>query len=115
MEARPIEEVISQSFTKLRAIPKDLHLLCPKTGPEDESDYLNTSEADNDKQKRIQEGKDRVQLAYWSSLVFGMDKDKFGAEMKELSGLLQHWLRSCDQCIINWHMSRKPFIREFAE
>lgn len=115
MEVRPIEEVISTSFAELRAIPKDVHLLCPKTGPDDEEDYAHVAETDDAKKKLIQEGKDRVKLAYWSSLVFGMDKAKFEAEIKELNELLSHWLKTCDQCIINWHMSRKPFTREFAE
>lgn len=115
MEARPIEEVISTSFAKLHAIPKDVHLLCPKTGPDDEEDYSNVAETDDAKKKRVQEGRDRVKLAYWSSLVFGMNKEKFDAEIKELNELLSLWLKTCDQCIINWHMSRKPFLREFAE
>ena len=115
MEARPVEEVISTSFAKLRAIPEGVHLLCPKTGPDDEEDYTSVTETDDAKRKRIQEGKDRVKLAYWSSLVFGMNKEKFDAEIKELNGLLSQWLKNCDQCIINWHMSRRPFIREFAE
>lgn len=115
MEAKPIEEVIAHWFTKLRDIPEDVHLLCPKTSPDDDEDYTNVAEADDAKRKRIQEGKDRVQVAYWSSLVFGMGKDKFDAEMQELSRRLTHWLKQCDQCIINWHMRRKSFLREFAE
>lgn len=115
MEARPIEEVISTSFAELRAIPEGVHLLCPKTGPDDEEDHANVAETDDAKRKRIQEGKSRVKLAYWCSLVFGMDKLKHEAEIKELNGVLSNWLKTCDQCIINWHMSRKPFLREFAE
>lgn len=115
MEARSIEEVISHWFAELRAIPKDVHVLCPKLGPDDEEDYANVADADDVKRKRIQEGQDRVRVAYWCSLVFGMGKDKFDAELKELNGCLNHWLKMCDQCIINWHMRRKPFLREFAE
>lgn len=115
MEAKPIEEVISDSFTKLRAIPKDAHLLCPKTGPDDEDDYTTVADADDAKRKRIQEGKDRVQVAYWCSLVFGMGKEKFENELKELKGHIENSLNTCEQCIINWHMCRKPFFRVFAE
>ncbi|SPO00055.1 related to SEN1 protein [Cephalotrichum gorgonifer] len=115
MEARPIEEVISHWFTKLRAIPKDVHLLCPKTGPDDEEDYTTVAETDDVKQKRIQDGKDRVQIAYWCTLVFGMPKGKLEDQSKELSDRLGHWLKECDQCIMNWHMCRKSFLQEFAE
>lgn len=115
MEAKPIEEVISDWFAKLRAIPKDAHLLCPKTGPDDEEDCTNVADADDAKRGRIQDGKDRVQIAFWCSLVFAMGKNKFDAEFKELNGRLESCLTTCEQCIINWHMCRKPFFREFAE
>ena len=115
MEARPIEEVISDSFAKLRAIPKDVHLLCPKTGSDDEDDYTNIADADDAKHTRIQQGKDRVRIAYWCSLVYGMGKEKFENELKELGGRIEHFLQECEQCVINWHMCRKPFFREFAE
>lgn len=115
MEARPIEEVISHWFAKLRDIPDDVHLLCPKTRPYDEEDYTSVVGADEKKKKRIQEGKDRVQIAYWCSLVFGMPKEKYEAQVKELSNRLGRWLKECNQCIISWHMCRKPFLQEFAE
>lgn len=115
MEARPIEEVITHYFAKLREIPDDVHLLCPKVEPDDEEDYENVSDNDHAKHKLIQEGKDRIQITYWCMLVNGMGKDKFEAEREELKKRLNQWFRRCDKCIMNWHMYRKSFLREFAE
>lgn len=115
MEAKPIEEVIAHYYAKLRDIPDHVHLLCPKVDPNDEEDYENVSENDHAKQKLIQEGKDRIQATTWCMLVYAMGKDKFEAERKELNERLNQWLQKCDKCIMNWHMHRKSFLREFAE
>ncbi|PKS09461.1 hypothetical protein jhhlp_004077 [Lomentospora prolificans] len=116
MAPKPIEDVVTEWFTKFRAIPKDVHLLCPKISEEDGEDYTRIPvDGDEKKKKRIEEGEARVETVYWSSLLLAMPKEKTEQWMKEFGDRLNEALRKCDKCVMNWHMKRKAFLTKFQE
>lgn len=117
MAPQPINEVVSEWFTKFRAIPADVHILCPKISDDDVEDYAALSDTDEGekRQKRVEEGEERIATVYWSSLLLAMPKAKNEQCMEEFGNRLSGALRKCDKCVMNWHMKRKAFLSKFQE
>jgi senataxin len=107
-------------FEKFKALPVEAHLLCPKLSNEDAENYKDPNDPESQisretKKKRIEEGEKRLEIAYWNSLVFGFDKRESGQWAEDLTNRLNECLRECPDCVLNWHMRRKPYLRQFAE
>ncbi|CAI4211099.1 unnamed protein product [Parascedosporium putredinis] len=117
MAPQPINEVVSEWFTKFRAIPADVHILCPKISDDDVEDYAAPSDTDEGekRKKRVEEGEERIATVYWTSLLLAMPKAKTEQCMEEFGNRLSGALRKCDKCVMNWHMKRKAFLSKFQE
>lgn len=115
MAPRPIGEVVAEWHAKFRAIPENVHLLCPKKSNDDAEDYTHVLETgDEEKKRRIAEAKERANIVFWTSLVFALPKEKTGL-VDEVADRISKSLRACDRCVMNWHMNRKAWLNSFAE
>jgi senataxin len=107
-------------FEKLKALPLEAHLLCPKLSGADDENYKDLNDPESSitretKQKRIKDGEARLEITYWNSLVFGFDRRDSGQWVEEFNERLNGCLQECPDCVLNWHMRRKQFLRQFAE
>ncbi|KAF7551794.1 hypothetical protein G7046_g7610 [Stylonectria norvegica] len=113
-------EELSKWFEKLQKFPPDCHLLCPRTGEDDEENYKTLDDPDSrisveEKEKRILDGNERIEATYWNSLIFGFDKETAGKWADEFSKRLEDQLKFCSDCVLNWHMKRKAYMQKWAE
>jgi senataxin len=120
MAADSIEEILEHWYKKLGSIPETKHLLCPKVDDDDSEDYSNLSASLGDitfeeKKKRVEEGKERLEIASWNSILFGYDRDKAGVWLTYYSDRMSKCLSNCDKCVLNWHNTRKSFLQKFSE
>ncbi|CAG8951349.1 hypothetical protein HYFRA_00008099 [Hymenoscyphus fraxineus] len=113
-------EEMEERIAKLQAFPTEAHWFCPMQGPDDSHDYSNPDEDEEDftaaeKQKAIADGKLREDVAFGASLILGLDENEAPESrtfyVNGLGSLLSH----CDQCVSNWHMSRKAFLKKLSE
>lgn len=107
-------------FEKLQKIPTDYHLLCPRTGDEDDENYKKPNDpaskiTPEEKLQRIEQGKERVEITYWNSLIFGFEKKEAGKWLEDFTIRLEECLKSCSECVLNWHMNRKHQMQQFSE
>lgn len=113
------DEVLKDWYQALKEVPKDAHLLCPQLGPDDHEDYKNvlstSSIGDEERQKRIKDGERRIQITYWNSLIFCFDQEDAGTWATEFADRLNKCLGLCSNCIRNWHMKRRHYIKEYEE
>jgi len=114
------DELMDKSWKDFAKIPAKLHPLCPKIDDDDAEDYDAPDDAPSElsseeRQQRIQDGKERVKIAYWASLVLSSPKDKSGARLVKWVERMEQYLSSCDKCVLNWHMGRKAALAEFSE
>ncbi|TDZ34209.1 Helicase SEN1 [Colletotrichum spinosum] len=120
MDSQPVEDILEENFGKFSRIPAEVHLLCPKVDEEDFEDYEDlTTDGDDvsveQKKKRVEEGKKRLDIVYWTSLLLAYGKDKAGVWLTEWGNRMALNLHNCDKCVLNWHMHRKQYLRTFAE
>jgi senataxin len=107
-------------YEKFKELPPEAHLLCPRLSNDDDEDYKVLDDPDSlisieEKKKRITEGQKRLEITYWNTLVFGFDKRDSGEWLDQFTDRLNGCLRECADCVLNWHMQRKPHLRKFAE
>jgi senataxin len=107
-------------YEELKKLPSEAHLLCPRISDDDEENYKTVSGTESglateEKQKRIKEGDERIEITYWNSLIFGFDKRESGQWLEDFTNRLEGCLRTCSDCVLNWHMKRKPHLQKFAE
>lgn len=115
-----VNEELAKWYEELQKIPTEYHLLCPRTGDDDEENYKNLDDPDSkisleEKKKRIEQGKERIEVTYWNSLIFGFDKKVAGKWLEDFTTRLEEGLKFCSDCVLNWHMKRKANLQRFAE
>ena len=105
---------------KLDAYGPSAHWFCPKIDDNDSTNYDDANADDEGvpsatKITRIEEGHDRLELAYKMMLSYGLGEvERMAIEQEfirfvDRSGEL---LSSCDKCACNYHMGRKAFCNE---
>lgn len=115
-----ISDELGKWFEKLQAIPPGNHLLCPRISDDDGENYRLLDDPDSDitrqeKEDRIEAGNQRIDITYWNSLIFGFDKKEAGKWLEEFTTKLDASLRTCSECVLNWHMRRKAQMQKFLE
>ncbi|KAK5998799.1 Helicase SEN1 [Cladobotryum mycophilum] len=115
-----INEELAKWFEKYQQIPADHHLLCPRINDEDEENYKCLDDHDSqitldEKKDRIQKAKERIEITYWNSLIFGFDKQDAGKWLDEFTTRLENCLKFCAECVLNWHMKRRHHLQLFSE
>lgn len=115
-----INEVLGKWFAELQKHPTECHLLCPKTSDEDFEDYKTLDDPESElsideKKDLIRKSNERIEITFWNCLIFGFDKQDAGKWLDEFTARLEHCLKSCPECVLNWHMKRKKELQKFAE
>ncbi|KAJ4147646.1 hypothetical protein LMH87_002156 [Akanthomyces muscarius] len=115
-----ISDELGKWFDEFQAIPPETHLLCPRIHDDDGENYRVLDDPDStitreEKEKRIEAGNSRINVTYWNSLIFGFDKKDAGKWLGDFSRRLDAALKSCSECVLNWHMRRKPQMQKFLE
>ena len=115
-----INEVLGKWYEEFQRIPAEVHLLCPRISADDDENYKVLEDPDSsisteEKQSRIEQGKKRIEITYWNSLIFGFDKQEAGRWLEEFTGRLEKCLKSCPECVLNWHMKRRHHLQVFSE
>lgn len=105
---------------ELKSFPQDAHWFCPRRRDDDHIDYDNPREAEEDmspetKQELIRDAKRRHEVAYKYSLILGLAPEISGNMLEDYTERLNRLLMTCDKCVHNWHMGRKPYLKELAE
>jgi senataxin len=67
------------------------------------------------KREQIQDAKIRHQKAYRYSVVLGLAPDVAGRALEDYVKKLDRLLSNCDQCVHNWHLGRKAYLKELSE
>jgi senataxin len=109
--------------------PQEAHWFCPKRRDDDPLNYddpdASEIEAEEEhvtsaqKAKLVEAGDERLKVAYklFELHVFEMNEMQdamLDARMYHRSRS-QELLTTCDRCVRNYHMDRKPFLKEFSE
>ncbi|PTB45036.1 hypothetical protein M441DRAFT_129272 [Trichoderma asperellum CBS 433.97] len=115
-----INEVLGKWYEEFQQIPAEVHLLCPRISDEDDENYKNLDDPDSristeEKNSRIQKSKERIEITYWNSLIFGFDKEEAGKWLQDFTLRLENCLKYCPECVLNWHMKRKHHLQMFSE
>lgn len=115
-----VNEELTEWYEKFQKIPFECHLLCPRTNDDDEEDYKSSNDPHSqitvdEKNTRIQQGEERLEITYWNSLIFGFDKQDAGKWLDEFKTRLEGSLKYCADCVLNWHMKRKYMLQQFSE
>lgn len=113
-------EDLGRWFEELQKLSPEHHLLCAKISNEDDENYklLNDPESKislAEKKSRIKDGKWRLEVTYWNSLIFGFDKKDAGKWLEQFSKRLDDCLKQCSDCVLNWHMQRRAHLQKFSE
>lgn len=119
MEFDKVDDLVEDYFKKFRRIPANVHLLCAKVDDDDIEDYDDLTQDGMDisldeKKKRVEDAKVRLDLAYWTSLLTAYPKDKAGVWLDQWNDKVSTALYDCDKCVVNWHMHRKEYLQKFA-
>lgn len=115
-----ISDELGKWFDEFQSIPPETHLLCPRINDDDAENYRLLDDLDSaitreEKEKRIEAANSRINITYWNSLIFGFDKKDAGKWLADFSRRLDASLKSCSECVLNWHMRRKPQMQKFLE
>lgn len=120
------EEIIA-SHQELERIPPDVHLFCPRTSDEDQDDYDDptaggvalTPDEKLARQGRLDDGRRRLHLTAWASLILGINRDQADRWLGDWIKRTESFLVKCDGCVRAWHMGRKALkdrlLKEFDE
>ncbi|KAI1320150.1 SEN1 N terminal-domain-containing protein [Xylariaceae sp. FL0255] len=107
------------AFEKLSEIPDGCHLFCPRISDTDFEAYLDphaeTDLTPAEKEERISAGYERLHIMQMCSLVLGYGQDAAGAFLAQFDSRSDAFLRSCADCVRNWHKARKPFLEDMKE
>jgi senataxin len=104
----------------LNSFPPGAHLFCAKRNDDDIVDYDNPDSEEDDisitqKHRLIAEGQKRRKVAYQFSLVFALSAEDVGEWQQAYVARVAVALTECDRCVRNYHMWRKPFLKELSE
>lgn len=113
------DDLVTDWYKKLEKVPEGPHMLCPKISDDDDEDYddLTTEGYEitlEEKKKRVLEGEERLEIAYWNSLLLAYGRDGAGIWLKDWDRRVTPNLHSCDKCVTNWHMNRKKYLQAFG-
>ncbi|KAK7743638.1 DEAD-box type RNA helicase [Diatrype stigma] len=94
-------------------------MCCPKISDDDEEDYDDLEEPGEigvaEKEKRIADGKKRLELLYDCSLIIGLPAGSAPVLSDEFARRSNAFLRACSACVRNWHKGRRPFLKRLSE
>ncbi|KAF4433115.1 hypothetical protein F53441_13785 [Fusarium austroafricanum] len=115
-----LHEELSQWYEKIQKFDDECHLLCPRINEQDNENYKTLDDSDSalkreDKDIRIQQGTERLEVTYWNCLIFGFDQSSQGKWGEQLSERLNGCLKHCADCVYNWHMKRRALLQQFQE
>ena len=112
-------EIIA-AHQELNAIPRNLHLFCPKVSDEDYEDYDNPDvESANisahEKKTRIENAQHRLALTAWASLILGILEDEADKWLVEWKSRTESFLTRCDVCVRAWQKYKKALHNRFLK
>ncbi|KAK4198419.1 putative helicase [Triangularia verruculosa] len=122
-----LEQTIIEWHHDFEDFPPEAHLCCPKINDDDPADYenLDTPEEPDEsgggavsveeKQKRNQDYKHRLQISYNLSLLMGLPPERSGDWLSEWKNRVGSYLTRCDSCIRRWHRARNPFLQRLPD
>ena len=106
-------------YEEYQKLPAENHLLCPRLDNEDDENYKDLSDSSSkisqaDKRARIEAAQKRIEITYWNSLIFGFDKKDAGKWLDQFTNRLESCLKTCADCVLNWHMTRQHHLDKFS-
>lgn len=115
-----LNEELSQWYDKIQTFDDECHLLCPRVSDEDGEIYRIQDDPDStitpeEKTKRIEQGRERLEITYWNCLIFGYDRSSQGKWGEQLEERLNACLKHCSDCVYNWHMKRRALLQQFQD
>ncbi|KAI1362492.1 SEN1 N terminal-domain-containing protein [Xylaria arbuscula] len=113
-----VHNVLDAGFAKLRDVPPDVHLFCPRVSPDDDEIYEDpdapSSISPAERQQRIEDGQGRLDLMYNCSLILGLSRDAAGSHRSEFDSRCDTFLTTCASCVRNWHKGRATFLKDIT-
>ncbi|KAI1114696.1 SEN1 N terminal-domain-containing protein [Nemania sp. NC0429] len=113
-----VHNVLDAGFAKLRDIPLNLHLFCPRISADDDEIYEDpdaiSSISADEKQQRIEDGQVRLDLMYNCSLILGLSKEAAGSHRPDFDARCDAFLTTCACCVRNWHKGRVAFLKDIT-
>ncbi|KAI0522255.1 SEN1 N terminal-domain-containing protein [Xylaria bambusicola] len=113
-----VHNVLDAGFAKLREVPPDLHLFCPRISPDDDEIYEDpdapSSISPAEKQQRIEDGQTRLDLMYNCSLILGLSREAAGPHRPDFDSRCDTFLTTCASCVRNWHKGRAAFLKDIT-
>ncbi|KAI1277270.1 SEN1 N terminal-domain-containing protein [Xylaria sp. FL0933] len=113
-----VHNVLDAGFAKLREIPPDLHLFCPRISVDDDEIYEDPDAVSNispsEKQQRIEAGQERLDLMYNCSLILGLSREAAGPHRPDFDSRCDAFLTTCASCVRNWHKGRAAFLKDIT-
>lgn len=113
-----VHNVLDVGFAKLRNVPPDVHLFCPRISPDDDEIYEDpdapSSISPAERQQRIEHGQARLDLMYNCSLILGLSKEAAGDHRRDFDSRCDTFLTTCASCVRNWHKGRATFLKDIT-
>lgn len=113
-----VHNVLDTGFAKLREVPSDLHLFCPRVSADDDEIYDDpdavSSITRDEKQQRIDDGQARLDLMYNCSLILGLSREAAGSHRADFDSRCDAFLKTCANCVRNWHKGRVAFLKDIT-
>ncbi|KAK4649494.1 DEAD-box type RNA helicase [Podospora bellae-mahoneyi] len=122
-----LEQTIIEWHNDFEDFPPDAHLCCPKLNDDDLTDYENLDFPDEpdesgggavsveEKKKRNEDYKHRLQISYNLSLLMGLPPERSSTWLPNWKERVETYLTRCDSCIRRWHRAREPFLQRLPE
>lgn len=114
-----MENLLEKTYEELRDIPLECHMCCPKVSDDDDEDYDDLEEPGEigiaEKEKRVADGKKRMELLYEGSLILGLPAGSAPVLGDEFNNRSSAFLKACSTCVRNWHKGRRPFLKRLSE
>lgn len=113
-----VHNVLDVGFAKLRDIPPNLHLFCPRVSVDDDEIYEDpdavSSISPDERQQRIEDGQARLDLMYNCSLILGLSREAAGPHRPDFDSRCDAFLTTCASCVRNWHKGRAGFLKDIT-
>ncbi|KAI1163608.1 SEN1 N terminal-domain-containing protein [Nemania serpens] len=113
-----VHNVLDAGFAKLRDVPPNLHLFCPRISADDDEIYEDpdaiSSISADEKQQRIEDGQARLDLMYNCSLILGLSREAAGPHRPDFDARCDAFLTTCASCVRNWHKGRVAFLKDIT-
>ncbi|KAI0458069.1 SEN1 N terminal-domain-containing protein [Xylaria acuta] len=113
-----VHNVLDVGFAKLRDIPPNVHLFCPRVSVDDDEIYEDpdavSSISPDERQQRIEDGQARLDLMYNCSLILGLSREAAGPHRPDFDSRCDAFLTTCASCVRNWHKGRAGFLKDIT-